>query len=159
MGSITDYVRNTAKVTQRALSDVWRRYSTLGWRGKAFIWFIIMIHVFIIGVFVRAGPKKVFQTMCVCRRASDSASMSKRSNTSRDRYDIAQDLRHMRFGWLILATVAGKYFTTEFQLDVSVLKRLSHSRHFLSPFAWVFHHDDDLWIRLRTLGWMGNSRA
>jgi len=84
MRSCSHYTGIGVEASRNVLSHLWKRYRKLSWNGKALIWCIIVAHILIIGAIISLGPKKLFQTL----------------------YDMAQRIRHMRFGWLLLSSVA-----------------------------------------------------
>ncbi|EJU06249.1 Golgi apparatus membrane protein TVP38 [Dacryopinax primogenitus] len=44
-----------------APGEMWRRYNKLPFAGKAFVWFLIILHVALIVLFVSVHPDKIFQ--------------------------------------------------------------------------------------------------
>lgn len=64
-GGFKNSIKAVANLSRQAFVETWARYRRLGWVGKGFIWFLILVHVALIAVLVRAGPAKVFQTMYV----------------------------------------------------------------------------------------------
>ncbi|KAF8299895.1 hypothetical protein DL93DRAFT_2091097 [Clavulina sp. PMI_390] len=83
-GRISSVVQSSVRLLQNTGTESLRRYTKLGWKGKAFVWFLILLHIGIASVFIFIGPAKIFQTL----------------------YDTAQKLKAMPLGWLILISMA-----------------------------------------------------
>ncbi|KAF8592389.1 Golgi apparatus membrane protein TVP38 [Ramaria rubella] len=65
------------------VSDIYPRYRKLNLVGKGFVWFLILFHVALFALLVIFRPARIFQFL----------------------YNLSQQLKAMRFGWLILGGV------------------------------------------------------
>ncbi|TDL29433.1 Golgi apparatus membrane protein TVP38 [Rickenella mellea] len=76
-----DYKQNARWLHNQSV-QAFRRYQKLNIVGKLFVWFLILFHVALAYLLFIFGPSNIAQKL----------------------YDLAQELRNYRFGWLILGT-------------------------------------------------------
>jgi len=76
-------LRKLAQEGKRYIASIPSRYQKLNFVGKSFVWFLVFFHVALFAVLAVFGPARIFQWM----------------------YDMSQELKNMRLGWLILATI------------------------------------------------------
>ncbi|KAF8528966.1 Golgi apparatus membrane protein TVP38 [Hysterangium stoloniferum] len=76
-------LRRLAQEGKRYFTSIPSRYQRLNFIGKSFVWFLVLFHIALFAILALFGPTRIFQWV----------------------YDMSQELKNMRFGWLILTII------------------------------------------------------